>query len=79
VDRCWRSVSVEENGHFLRAQPGLIGQQANQFLKMYVAKIGPDRASISVAQLGGILSNNASGICCGVVQNAYHILRSMTF
>ena len=28
---------------------------------------------------GGILSNNASGMCCGVTQNAYHTLRSMTF
>jgi D-lactate dehydrogenase len=42
-------------------------------------KIGPDPASISAARLGGILSNNASGMCCGVAQNAYHTLRSMTF
>ena len=79
VGRYWRSASVEGNGRFLRAQPGLIGQQANQMLKKYAAKIGPDPASISVAQLGGILSNNASGMCCGVAQNAYHTLRSMTF
>lgn len=79
VGRYWRSASVEENGRLLRAQPGLIGQQANQILKKYAAKIGPDPASISTARLGGILSNNASGMCCGVAQNAYHTLRSMTF
>lgn len=79
IGRYWRSGKVEEEGRLLRAQPGLIGQQANNLLKEYGAKIGPDPASISAARLGGILSNNASGMCCGVAQNAYHTLRSMTF
>jgi D-lactate dehydrogenase len=79
VGRYWRSAKVEQGGRLLRAQPGLIGQQANQMLKIYGAKIGPDPASISTARLGGILSNNASGMCCGVLQNAYHTLHSMTF
>jgi len=79
VGRFWRSANVEDEGRLLRVQPGLIGQQANQVLKRYGAKIGPDPASLSSARLGGILSNNASGMCCGVIQNAYHTLRSMTF
>lgn len=79
VGRYWRSASVEDNGRLLRAQPGLIGQQANQMLRKFATKIGPDPASISTARVGGILSNNASGMCCGVAQNAYHTLRSMTF
>ena len=79
VGRYWRSASVEQEGRLLRVQPGLIGQQANQILKKHAAKIGPDPASIGAARLGGILSNNASGMCCGVAQNAYHTLRSMTF
>ena len=79
VGRYWRSANVEQAGRLLRVQPGLIGQQANQILKSYAMKIGPDPASISAARLGGILSNNASGMCCGVAQNAYHTLRSMTF
>jgi D-lactate dehydrogenase len=79
VGRFWRSANVEEDGRLLRVQPGLIGQQANQMLKKHAAKIGPDPASIGAARLGGILSNNASGMCCGVAQNAYHTLRSMTF
>jgi len=79
VGRYWRSAQVEENGRALRVQPGLIGQQANNILKQYAAKIGPDPASITAARMGGILSNNASGMCCGVAQNAYHTLRSMTF
>jgi len=79
VGRYWRNGRVEQAGRLLRVQPGLIGQQANQLLRKYAAKIGPDPASISAARLGGILSNNASGMCCGVTHNAYHTLRSMTF
>jgi D-lactate dehydrogenase len=29
--------------------------------------------------MGGILSNNSSGMCCGVVNNAYHTLDSIRF
>src|SRR5690606_28542163 len=29
--------------------------------------------------IGGILANNSSGMCCGVEQNAYHTLESITF
>jgi len=79
IGRYWRLGTVEENGRLVRVQPGLIGQQANQMLKRYATKIGPDPASISAARMGGILANNASGMCCGVSQNAYHTLRSMTF
>jgi D-lactate dehydrogenase len=79
VGRFFRGARVEQQGRLLRAQPGVIGQQANQMLKVYRRKIGPDPASITAAQLGGILSNNASGMCCGVAQNAYHTLRSLTF
>jgi len=79
IGRHWRAARVEENGRTIRVQPGLIGSQANQELKLYGAKIGPDPASITAARLGGILSNNASGMCCGVQQNAYHTLRSLTF
>ncbi len=79
VGRHWRSACVEQDGRLLRVEPGLIGQQANNILKKFAAKIGPDPASITAARLGGILSNNASGMCCGVEQNAYHTLRSLTF
>lgn len=79
VGRYWRSANAEDEGRLLRVEPGVIGQHANLILKQYAAKIGPDPASLSSARLGGILANNASGMCCGVIQNAYHTLRSMTF
>ncbi|WP_263358765.1 FAD-binding and (Fe-S)-binding domain-containing protein [Acidicapsa ligni] len=79
VGRYWRSHRVEHNGSIIRVQPGLIGQQANNALKLYRRKIGPDPASIASCRIGGILANNASGMCCGVAQNSYHTLNSLTF
>jgi len=79
IGRYWRSVRVEQNGGAIRTQPGLIGQHANDALKLYRRKIGPDPASIASCRMGGILANNSSGMCCGVAQNAYHTLRSLTF
>src|SRR5579859_518403 len=79
VGRYWRGVRVEQNGKAIRVQPGLIGQQANNALMLYGRKIGPDPASIASCRMSGILANNSSGMCCGVVQNAYHTLASLTF
>jgi D-lactate dehydrogenase len=79
VARNWRGLWVEEGGSKIRVQPGVIGARANQVLAPYRAKIGPDPASIATCTLGGILSNNSSGMCCGVEQNAYHTLHSMKF
>jgi D-lactate dehydrogenase len=79
VARNFRDVEVLEQGRRLRVQPGCIGASANRALFPYGAKIGPDPASIATCTLGGILSNNSSGMCCGVEQNAYHTLESLRF
>ena len=79
VARHWRDLRVEEGGSKIRVQTGVIGARANQALALYGAKIGPDPASIATCTMGGILANNSSGMCCGVEQNAYHTLHSMTF
>jgi D-lactate dehydrogenase len=79
VAKHWREVRVEEGGKRVRVQPGVIGGHVNQALKAYRAKMGPDPASINACMMGGILSNNSSGMCCGVTQNAYHTLQSITF
>ena len=75
----WRKVSAEENGSQIRVQPGVIGSWANVALKKYGAKIGPDPSSIASAMMGGILANNASGMCCGVQHNSYHTLKYIRF
>lgn len=75
----WDSLDIRENGAVVRVGPGMIGERVNQHLKKYGRKLGPDPASISAAMIGGIVANNASGMCCGVVQNSYHTLESLTF
>jgi D-lactate dehydrogenase len=77
--RGFRRLAAEDAGGRIRVQPGVIGAHANRALKPFGRKIGPDPASIATCTLGGILANNASGMCCGVAQNAYHTLASLTF
>lgn len=72
LSKWWRKITVENNGEQVRVQPGVIGAVVNAQLKSYHRKIGPDPASINSAMMGGILSNNASGMCCGVAKNSYH-------
>jgi D-lactate dehydrogenase len=79
LSRYWNKVSVEEEGRSVRVQPGIIGGMVNVRLRKYGKKIGPDPSSIGSAMMGGILSNNASGMCCGVVQNSYHTLKHIRF
>ncbi len=79
VARHFRNVRVENGGGTVRVDPGVIGARVNQVLKPYGRKMGPDPASIHTAMVGGILSNNSSGMCCGVAQNSYHTLESLTF
>ncbi len=79
ISKHWRRLQVEQDGALLRAQPGLVGAYLNAVLKPYGRRIGPDPASIDACMLGGILANNSSGMCCGVTENAYRTLQSMTF
>lgn len=79
VARHWRKVEVLDGGARIKVQPGVIGAHVNHALRLFRAKMGPDPASINTCTVGGILSNNSSGMCCGVVQNAYHTLESLTF
>lgn len=69
--------SVTDDGLKIRLLPMTIGQNANNLLKPYGRKIGPDPATINTARIGGIASNNSSGMCCGTKENSYHTLESM--
>ena len=79
LSRAFEGIAVEEGGRSVRVEPGAIGGHVNLALRPFGRKMGPDPASIQTCRMGGILSNNASGMCCGVEQNAYHTLRSVTF
>jgi D-lactate dehydrogenase len=75
----WNKIKIEESGDLVRVQPGITGAMVNAHLKKYNKKIGPDPSSISAAMMGGILSNNASGMCCGVKLNSYHTIKYIRF
>ena len=79
LSQYWNRIQVEKDGEQVRVQPGVIGAIANAHLRPFRRKIGPDPASINSAMLGGILSNNASGMCCGVSKNSYHTTRYIRF
>lgn len=70
----WNAREIRAQGTQIRLQPGVIGAQANAWLAPFGRKIGPDPASINACKIGGIVANNASGMCCGTAQNTYHTL-----
>lgn len=70
----WNAREIRDQGMQIRLQPGVIGAQANAWLAPFGRKIGPDPASINACKIGGIVANNASGMCCGTAQNTYHTL-----
>lgn len=76
---------VQGDGSTITVEPGLIGGEINRILARHKAKhnhpiqykIGPDPSSIDSCMVGGMVSNNSSGMCCGVSQNTYHTLKDM--
>ncbi|GAB3026618.1 FAD-binding and (Fe-S)-binding domain-containing protein [Niabella terrae] len=79
LSQYWKKVIIEDQARRVRVQPGITGAMVNAHLRGHGCKIGPDPSSISAAMMGGILSNNASGMCCGVKLNSYHTVRHIRF
>ncbi len=73
----WRRFRIFGDATRISLQPGIIGTHANRLLAEFGKKIGPDPASIDTAKIGGIVANNASGMCCGVAENSYKTLDKM--
>ncbi|OOG73432.1 FAD-binding and (Fe-S)-binding domain-containing protein [Flavobacterium sp. A45] len=70
----WKDFELLENNQKIKLEPGIIGAKANNFLAPHGLKIGPDPASIAACMIGGIVANNASGMCCGTAQNSYQTI-----
>eukprot|EP00879_Flechtneria_rotunda_P005800 GHRR01006103.1.p1 GENE.GHRR01006103.1~~GHRR01006103.1.p1 ORF type:complete len:946 (+),score=315.50 GHRR01006103.1:676-3513(+) len=76
---------VQGDGSSITVEPGLILGEVNKLLAAHAAKhnlpiqykLGPDPSSIDSCMIGGVVSNNSSGMCCGVSQNTYHTLKDM--
>ena len=79
LSRGWDLVDAGAEGRIVRVGPGVTGGIVNARLKTFHRKIGPDPSSIASAKMGGILSNNSSGMCCGVTYNSYHTLKHIRF
>src|SRR5690606_33849151 len=79
LSQYWNKIGVENAGLHIRVQPGVIGAAVNNELKKFGKKMGPDPSSINSAMMGGILSNNSSGMCCGVHHNSYHTTKYIRF
>jgi D-lactate dehydrogenase len=75
----WAGVTVEDGGKRLRVRPGTVMFRADLALHPYGYRLGPDPASSGVATVGGVIANNASGMCCGTVENSYKTLESVSF
>lgn len=73
----WTRIGVAPLAESVTLQPGVIGSKANRSLKPFQRKIGPDPASINACKIGGIVANNASGMCCGTKHNSYHTLQGI--
>ena len=77
TSRKFTNFKLADDKSYISLEPALTGEQANNILKEYNKKIGPDPASINAAMIGGIAANNASGMCCGISQNSYQTLKSI--
>ncbi|KAJ1467898.1 hypothetical protein T484DRAFT_1661766 [Baffinella frigidus] len=68
---------VQGAGRRLRLFPGFRVERVNRMLAPYGRKLGPDPSSIDSCWIGGVVANNSSGMCCGVLQNTYHTIKEL--
>ncbi len=73
----WLKYSINECASEIKLETGIIGADANNYLKAYRKQIGPDPGSINTAKIGGIIANNSSGMCCGTAKNSYSTIKSI--
>ena len=73
----WEQYTIGKDAQTITLQPGIVGQRVNEILRPYGKYFSPDPASLRSAMVGGIVMNNASGMCCGVHANSYRVLKSV--
>ena len=78
VRKNFRTLEVLDNGARVRVQPGVTVRNLNARLLRYGRKFGPDPASEAACTIGGVVANNSSGMACGITDNTYRTLESLT-
>lgn len=78
VRRHWRGIEVLDDGDRARVKPGTVLGHANRVLAEYGSRLGPDPASTDIATIGGVIANNSGGMRCGVTEDAYRTVRSLS-
>ena len=73
----WEQYTIGKDAKTITLQPGIVGHRVNEILRPYGKYFTPDPASLKSAMVGGIVMNNASGMCCGVHANSYRVLKSV--
>ncbi|MBK7723538.1 MAG: FAD-binding oxidoreductase [Austwickia sp.] len=73
----FRGIEVLDGGGRVRCQPGATVRAVNTALAPYRRALGPDPASESACTIGGVVSNNSSGMACGTTKNTYRTLDSL--
>ena len=79
VRRHWSGLEVLDNGDRARVRPGTVLGYANRVLAEYGSRLGPDPASTDIATVGGVIANNSGGMRCGVTEDSYSTVRSLSF
>src|SRR3954453_23868310 len=79
VRRHWSGTEVLDNGDRARVKPGTVLGYANRVLAQYGSRLGPDPASTDIATVGGVIANNSGGMRCGVTEDSYQTVRSLSF
>ena len=74
----FRDIHVEDDGTTVRVGPGATVRQVNTRLARYRRKLGPDPASEIACTIGGVIANNSSGMACGITENSYQTVESLT-
>lgn len=79
VRRNFRGIEVLDDASRVRVQPGITVRQVNAHLARHGRRLGPDPASEAACTMGGVIANNSSGMECGIRDNTYQTLESMTY
>lgn len=77
VRKNFRGVTVLDGGERVRCQPGATIRNVNAHLLRFGRKLGPDPASEIACTVGGVVSDNSSGMACGTELNTYRTLESL--